>query len=388
MNSQSNKYIINIQELKKKINDMRNLLVSGLPSGEKEKIQLSLIAYLNVLNSSSYTNFFNFLDYITKGKYSQSRFKKYECLTEDISQFLQTGNDYINEEYLQFLLTLINNIASPYLEAPNFSQIKLSNEQMIQVALSFYNYLGDEEINEIFRKIMSSPNSIIINKNIRNDNENFRGICNYDYVYNKPYIIVNKSNNIYDFYVLIHEIMHGIDFYMLPKLPSKTYYGFSEVPAYTIEYLIEEYLQNMGIYEKDIYMLKNDKTNYLKGLACQIQFDIRHKLRQNGFNVNSQNLNDIMTILDMDLINKMLEVESGIIAYGFYQQIKSNKSYGLNNLKKFMKTSIPKHKIPDFSQYGLSNEILLQLSKHFMTNANYIQQSQLEELQNQDKKIH
>ena len=26
MNSQSNKYIINIQELKKKINDMRNLL--------------------------------------------------------------------------------------------------------------------------------------------------------------------------------------------------------------------------------------------------------------------------------------------------------------------------------------------------------------------------
>lgn len=62
----------------------------------------------------------------------------------------------------------------------------------------------------------------------------------------------------------------------------------------------------------------------------------------------------------------MLEIESGVMAYGFYQQIKYNKQQGITNLKKFMKSNIPKDKAPDFTEYGLTNEVLLELSQQLV----------------------
>ena len=196
-------YKFNVKEIREKVEHSKELLRGELSPEEKEKIQMSLVAYLGLLNSTSNTKLFNFLDQITHGKFSESRFKKYECLTGEISgQYLSGSDDYLDDDYLQFLINLSNNIASPYLESPKFNPINISADQMVQVATSFYQSLGDPEILSNYQRIISKPNSITISEDVRSGDENFRGICNYDHLYNQPYVTVHTSNDIYDFYIL------------------------------------------------------------------------------------------------------------------------------------------------------------------------------------------
>ena len=63
------------------------------------------------------------------------------------------------------------------------------------------------------------------------------------------------------------------------------------------------------------------------------------------------------------MIKQLLELESGVISYGLYTQIQTNKEQGLSNLKSFMKTIIPKTKTPNFSFINLDNQAIMDLSK-------------------------
>lgn len=47
------------------------------------------------------------------------------------------------------------------------------------------------------------------------------------------------------------------------------------------------------------------------------------------------------------------------MAYGLYEQIKADKELGINKLKTFMKTNIPKKEKSDFSFIDLSDYLLL-----------------------------
>ena len=360
------KYKFNIKELQDKIKYSKELLKGQTSREDKEKIEMSLIAYLSLLDSTSYTKLSNLLNQLTGGKFSQNRYKKYECLTEIVNEVSMNGTDYIDDQYLQFLLQLTNNVAEPYLQNPNYTPMNISDDQMVQVAHSFYANLGDDELNHYFQQIASRPNSIAIISDVRNGNENFRGICNYDFVSNAPYITVTRQNEISDLYVLSHEAVHGIDFLMKPKLYSQTYYGFHETAPYAMEYLMADYLENMGIDKTEVDKMRKEKTDYICGLASQVQFQIKHKLREKGINIkDGYSVEDVRQILDSGLMKNLLEVESGIMAYGFYQQTKLDKQQGLDNLKRFMKSNIPKDRAPDFTHYGLSNTTLLELSTEY-----------------------
>lgn len=360
------KYKFSVRELRLKIDKAKELLKTELTSEEKEKVEMSLLAYLSFLNSTSHTKLFNFLDQLTNGNFSQSRYKKYECLTETVNEILLNGTDYIDNQYLHLLLQLTNNVAMPYLENTDYLPMNISDEQMMQVATSFYASLGDSELNTYFQQIASRPNSITITSNMRTGNDNFRGICNYDYINNEPYITVYKTDDMNDLYILSHEVMHGIDFLMKPKLYSETYYGFHETPTYAIEYLIADYLESIGVDKLEVDKMRREKTAYISGLASQTQLQIKHRLREKGIDVkNGYSIDDVKQILDSSIMKNLLEIESGIMAYGFYQQMQIDKHQGLDNLKRFMKSNIPKNKIPDFSQYGLSNEVLLALSEQY-----------------------
>ena len=65
----------------------------------------------------------------------------------------------------------------------------------------------------------------------------------------------------------------------------------------------------------------------------------------------------------MNIIRNLLELESGIISYGIYKRICMDYNMGLNNLKSIMSTALPKDKKPDFSNIGLPDQALLNLSK-------------------------
>lgn len=77
-----------------------------------------------------------------------------------------------------------------------------------------------------------------------------------------------------------------------------------------------------------------------------------------------------------ETMKHLLELESGVIAYGLYQQAKGSKEIGIDNLKQLMKFPLQKDKKPDFSNIGLTNEMILELSSSI---GHYIVQADLKE---------
>ena len=190
-----------------------------------------------------------------------------------------------------------------------------------------------------------------------------------DYVFNKSYCTIIRENNIFDIQVLNHEIMHGIDFYMLPKIPTDNYYGFHEVPTYTIDYMLIDYLEKLGLDSKEIQKMRLKKDSYIQSLASTTLFQIKHKIAsKKGFSlIKDYSISDVMEIIDPIILKQLLEIESGVIAYGLSKQYKIDSNLAITNLKQFMKGIIPKDKRPDFSHLGLNDETLTELSMGFGT---------------------
>lgn len=69
-----------------------------------------------------------------------------------------------------------------------------------------------------------------------------------------------------------------------------------------------------------------------------------------------------MEIITPDILKNLLEIQSGVMAYGLNKQFEENYELGLKNLKTFMKTIIPKDKRPNFSKIGLTENELINLS--------------------------
>ncbi len=192
------------------------------------------------------------------------------------------------------------------------------------------------------------------------------GLTFNDYTFGKSYINLTKKNNIFDYQVANHEVMHGVDFYMQNKLPSENYYGFHEVPTYTIDYLFIDYLESKGIDTTEVQKLRMKKDNYLQELAKLTQTQIKGELIRNK-KYKNPTIEDIREVLHPQLIKQLLELQSGVISYGLYNQTRTDKQQGLDNLKKFMKNILPKTQTPDFSFIGLNNQTILNLSKQIGT---------------------
>lgn len=357
-------YKIDLSEIKQKIKYVKGLEKENMTAEEREKIYSTLGSYLCLLDSASNVKLFNFLDKISNGKIKEARLKKYKCNVEEVNKFIMENKCYIDEEYLQFLLLLSDTIASPFEHTESLKTINLTNDQIINITNSFFEELGDPEIISAFKKIISTSNSISINEIARDSYEGIGGMCYYDHVYGQPYIVVHKNKNIHDYHVLAHEITHGIDFYMRPKLAVHNYYGFHEVPTYTIDMLFADYLEKNGVDKEEVNKIRQASVDYLRGLAIKNQMNIRSKLREKGIDIKKDyTIKDVQSILDMDIIRSLIEVQSGIMAYGFYLHIKENKEEGLDNLKTFMKSNINPNITPDFSQYGLGRDDILGIGK-------------------------
>ncbi len=170
---------------------------------------------------------------------------------------------------------------------------------------------------------------------------------------------------------------------MRKKLPSENYYGFHEVPTYTIDYLFIDYLESKGFDIQEIQKLNEKKDSYIQRLAKLTQIQIKKALIRNKKYVEPT-IEDIKKVLYPQLIKQLLELQLGVISYGLYNQIESNKIIGLDNLKKFMKKILPRTQIPDFSFIGLENQKLLELSQHIGT---YSRKNNLWEENQQEFKI-
>ena len=279
------------------------------------------------------------------------------------------NDSFLDNDYLQFLLNLANNISNDIEEQVPLTKIIIRDEDIVKLSKKFYEKLNNPIIEQLAMKILSDPTAINITNITRDGFEDFGGITYNDYVFDKSYINVQRSNTLFDFQVLNHEVMHGVDFYIHKKIPSKNYFGFHEVPTYTIDYLFLDFMEEIGFDSAEVDILKRKKMEYLSGLAQITLLQIKNQLIKNkGFKASiNPNIENIKEILTPQILKQLLEIEAGLISYGLKLQIDEDKEKGLSNLVLFMNSEIPNNSRPNFSMFGLSDDTLLKLSQEYKT---------------------
>lgn len=356
-----------INSLKEKQKYVEERLKNCTDNRERELLQLSLVSYSALLNNSGtfmHTQIPNIIDKITQNQFKSKK----DIEIGKLEHELFFGNEpYLDEQYLEFLLQLCNNVASTDLveiEGLSFEPMEVTYENLINMSKSFYSQLGDSEIYEMAMKVLNDDATLNFSTIPRRSMADCSGLTFNDYIFDKSYCTITKKNNVFDYQILNHEVMHGVDFYMQKKIPSENYYGFHEVPTYTIDYLFIDYLEKMGLPTEQVQLLRKQKDNYLQELAKITQMQIKRLLiQQKGYKTSIEpNIQDVMVILTPSIKKQLLEIQSGVMAYGLKEQIKENREYGILHLKEFMKSIIPKEQTPDFSYIGLSNYELLQYS--------------------------
>lgn len=362
-------YKWNLSEIRTKQRYLLERLKNCKDPKEKELIELSLVSNVSILSNSGSilnTRFYNFLDSLTNGKFSLVKHSKYIEMERKI---LFHNDSFLDNDYLQFLLNLANNVSNDIEEQVPLTKITIRDEEIVKLSKKFYEKLNNPIIEQLAMKILSDPTAINITNITRDGFEDFGGITYNDYVFDKSYINVQRSNTLFDFQVLNHEVMHGVDFYIHKKIPSKNYFGFHEVPTYTIDYLFLDFMEEIEFDSAEVDILKRKKMEYLSGLAQITLLQIKNQLIKNkGFKASiNPNIENIKEILTPQILKQLLEIEAGLISYGLKLQIDKDKEKGLSNLVLFMNSEIPNNSRPNFSMFGLSDDTLLKLSQEYKT---------------------
>ena len=336
---------------------------------EKILLLLTLTNYINILNSnkSIKIRLYNTIDNIINGNYTLIK----ETYNKTNKIFIE--EDYLDINYLDYLLKLVNIISSSNLLSQlndedknrfNFKKLNLSTKDLINISKLFFKYLNDEELYIYAMEVLNNEDYLNYTKEFSNKYINAYGLTFFDYYYKKVYSTIARTNTILDLQANNHEITHGIDFYYGKKMPTINYYGFHEIPTYTMDYLFINYLDKLELDKEETQKLRLKKDLYLYKLALQINNEIKelNLLKNDKNNTQKYTTKDVYNILDWRLKRKLLELESGIIAYGLYKQICTNYEYGMNNLKLFMKSTIPKNQKPNFEFINLNDNTILDLA--------------------------
>lgn len=277
--------------------------------------------------------------------------RKNEKILEQQNNGIKEVNvDYIDDNYLTLLIEICNNVATSFddVNMAEFSYLNSSEQEIMQTSCDFYKKLEDEEICQLNNKIVTSPTT------------------NEPSVFDSIYCSMTKQNNIFDYQYLNHKIMHVIDFYMKKDINNKHYDAFNEVPTYTIDYLFINYLEEKGFDSEEVQKLRIKKDRELQKLAYMTKLSImRNIMKEKGMKIAiNPSLKDVKSVLTQQIMNQLMEIESGIIGYALFKEIINNKERGLSKLKQFMKETISKDKTPDFSYLGLDYDILIYYSKY------------------------
>ena len=143
--------------------------------------------------------------------------------------------------------------------------------------------------------------------------------------------------------------------------------GHDEVASVTINNLFHDYLEEIG-YDKDqIEVLRNNEKIIIASKANQIYFRIINKLCEIAKppEFNNENVGKLYKSLDFGTLIDMLNMESFMVSYGLYKQIRMNKGLGLNNLYKVMVSKPLNTDIIDYSYIGLDRKTILNLANEY-----------------------
>lgn len=135
-----------------------------------------------------------FLDKITRGRYSLNKDSDRGCKTGEIFLNKETYG-ILYKEYLQMLIDIAKTIQKPQVNPTKFGDMSFTDENLKEIALSFYESL-DSELSQVANSIISKDG--LINVCDYRRAKRFDGTTWYDYINNVPYVNVSRANTIED----------------------------------------------------------------------------------------------------------------------------------------------------------------------------------------------
>ena len=273
------------------------------------------------------------------------QYSNYECLSFD---------DLADD--LNFSFELCKNIA---LSAP-FNKTEtdkvLSKEECINEVITFATTLPDEELRNDIISTVKDDKHIYISNNPR---DSFHLADNYVLsIFKESYIASPLMPDI-----LLHECIHTVDKkrnrYFIENYP----YSY-EVPSYTLQ-LYQNFKEGNLNFLNELIAIS--KTTLL--LACK-----GSGIPYSNKMIESLNYSDIINKTD-NIIERLLTIKSILIATIFTKKILDNEEEGLKEYKEMLNTSFSKDRIPDYSRWGIANEVIIDYSKNL---TNYFSEYQKE----------
>ena len=134
---------------------LERLKCINLTDKEKEELEMSLVGYVCLLQtgvSKVVSNFKNALQKVTNSKLKLTKEEKYEKLEY---QLIQNKGDYVDDDYLQFLLDLAQNIADGNTEEITFTKMEIADKEqrteLLEAKLmeEVNEYLEDKNLEEL-----------------------------------------------------------------------------------------------------------------------------------------------------------------------------------------------------------------------------------------------
>lgn len=285
----------------------------------------------------------------------------------------------LDDDYLLYLLQLTTNVKRMRTddEDSSYDNINISDEDVVELSKEFYSNIGNEEISLYANKIFNDSShygfSDEFNSFYSSEFHQIHGFTVYDRIFDKAYISVLRTDDIIECKVFNHEVMHAIDYYIKKYNPKDIFELYAEVASITIDYLYFDFMLEKGFdydevrrYKKQCRLQSYVNAQTVFDDICLGLYGKGNSLLLSMFGINlagPNNIDQIRSVLNNQIIKQLFLVESHVIAYGLYKQILEDKEKGLENLYKFMKEKIPNDKMPDFSFIGLDRKKLIELSK-------------------------
>ncbi len=365
--------------IKKKNYFVRKLLMNNNSEEEKVALKHSLGSMIQLLKGNEELCNVRLYNLIDEKAFSLL------SLTKGIKQAIILGKLInpsiidLDDDYLLYLLQLTTNVRRMYAgeSTITFDSVNVPDEDVVELSKEFYNNLGNEEITSFANKIFNDPShygfSGEFSRFYTSEYHKIYGVTVLDRIFDKAYISVLRINNIFEYQVFSHEVMHAINYYIKKYSPIDVYQLYVEVASLTIDHLYSDFLEEKGFDYDEVRKLRKQNQLQAYRKAQNVFDDISLRLiRETGsfaygmFGLSLAGVEDldiIRKVLTNPIIKQLFFVESHVIAYGLYKQILEDREKGLENLCKLMKEKVPNDKMPDFSFIGLDRRKLIELSK-------------------------
>ncbi len=331
------------KDLEAKLRYLNDLLKNAKDKDKKYKIfnnRVAIIEMLELLDGRK-IKIYNSPLWLSTTKLSLKREKKQYDNNESV-----LFNKY--KEDLKFAFILCKNIALLQPFEWQEEHLSKSKEECIMEVIDFAKTLQDEELKKDIINIAKDTSHIALFDNLE-DEINVSG-RNYRFpIFKECYISCSLNSS-----TLLHEIVHTID------AKNKDYYENSypysyEVPSYALQ--IYKSIKEVNLNNEInilIYLCKRTMS-IISGKSPSILLP-RTTIENYAFeNITNKSLTSIELLLTLKSI---------LIGTIFAKKILDNEEEGLREYKEMIGTKFPKDELPDYSRWGITNEVIIDYSKN------------------------